>query len=246
MKTCLMTYTADLHLHTTLSPCADRQMVPELVFARAKKAGVNVLAITDHNSTRNLPAFLRNCPPGLWVIPGMEVQTKEEIHLVCLFPELEAAMEWGRTVRALLLPVKNRKTYFGSQIILDESGKPGGEEELLLLNSITLSLEETVARVRRLGGVIYPAHIDRPAFSILSQIGFLPQNPAFAALEISPRASLAKMRQQYPDHNLIRASDAHYLNQIGAKPSRLKMAGLHWEEFLLALNQQEQRKVMAT
>ncbi len=245
MKTNLKTYTADLHLHTTLSPCADRQMVPELVFAHAKRVGVDVLAITDHNSTRNLPAFLRNCPPGLWVIPGMEVQTKEEIHLVCLFPELEAAMEWGRTVRALLVPVENSKTYFGLQIILDESGKPCGEEELMLLNSIALSLAETVGQVRGLGGVIYPAHIDRPAFSICSQIGFLPPDPVFNVLEISPRAPLAKMRQQYPDHNLIRASDAHYLTQIGGKPSLLKMAGLHWEEFLLALKQEEQRKVMA-
>lgn len=245
MKTDLKTYTADLHLHTTLSPCADRQMVPELVFAQAKKAGVDVLAITDHNSTRNLPAFLRNCPPGLWVIPGMEVQTKEEIHLVCLFPELEAAMEWGRTVRAFLTPLKNKTTYFGQQIILDKHGKPCGEEEILLLNSIALSLEETVVQVRRLGGVIYPAHIDRPAFSILSQIGFLPAEPTFSFLEISPRAPLAKMRQEYPGHNLIRASDAHYLNQIGVKPSLLEMGGLCWEEFLLALNHQEQRKVVA-
>ncbi len=245
MKAVLKTYTADLHVHTTLSPCAERQMVPEQVFARAIKAGIDVLAITDHNSTWNLPAFLRHCPPGLWVIPGMEVQTKEEIHLVCLFPELDAAMEWGRKVRTLLPSVKNKKTYFGSQTILDGNGKPRGEEELLLLNSIPLSLGETVFQVRRLGGVIYPAHIDRSAFSIISQIGFLPSSPTFTALEISPRVPLAKLRQQYPEHTLIRASDAHALEQIGGKPSRLIMAELHWEEFLLALNQQEQRKVIA-
>lgn len=244
MRTRLHTYTADLHLHTILSPCADREMVPEPVFARARQAGVDVLAITDHNSTRNLPAFLRNCPPGLWVIPGMEVQTKEEIHLVCLFPELEAAMEWGRIVRNLLPPVPRINTHVGPQIILDENGKPCDEEELLLLNSIPLSLAETVAQVRGLNGVVYPAHIDRPAFSILSQIGFLPTDPAFSILEISPRAPLAKMQQQYPEHNLIRSSDAHYLNQIGAKSSLLKMAGLDWEEFLLALNRQAQRGVI--
>lgn len=240
----LTAYTAELHLHTTLSPCADRQMVPELVFAHAIKAGVSVLAITDHNSTRNLPAFLRLCPPELWVIPGMEVQTKEEIHLVCLFPELEAAMEWGRAVRTLLPPVKNKQCLFGPQIVLDEHGKACGEEELFLINSISLSLDETVRKVRNLGGVIYPAHIDRPAFSLLAQIGFLPSEPAFSVLEISPRTPWGKIHERYPDHTLVRASDAHYLNQIGTKPSLLHIASFHWDELLMAFNQEGKRKVL--
>jgi len=244
MKARLKSYTADLHLHTILSPCGDEQMAPGLIFAQARKNGVNILAITDHNSTRNLPAFLRNRPPELWVIPGMEVQTKEEIHLICLFPCLERAMEWGRRVRALLPPVMNEKEYFGPQIILDEKGETCGEEELLLLNSISLSLEETVAQVRSLGGIIYPAHIDRPAFSIISQIGFIPAALEFKVLEISPRASLEQFSRQYPDYTLVRASDAHYLSQIGVKTSTLQMGGLDWNELLLALNRREGRDVI--
>ena len=219
-------------------------MVPELVFAQALKKGVQILAITDHNSTRNLPAFLRLCPPELWVIPGMEVQTKEEIHLICLFPRLEPAMEWGKTVRALLPSIKNEKGYFGSQIILNENGAADGEEEVLLLNSIDLSLEETVAQVRRLGGLIYPAHINRPAFSIISQIGFIPEGLEFKVLEISPRACVEQLGQQYPDYTLVRASDAHYLEQIGVQASSLKLAGLNWEELIFALTRQEGRDVI--
>lgn len=244
MKTALKSYTADLHLHTTLSPCGDKQMVPEQIFAHALKNGVNVLAITDHNSTLNLPTFLRNSPSELWVIPGMEVQTKEEIHLICLFPQLEPAMEWGRTVRALLPSVRNQKEYFGPQIILDEKGEPHGEEELLLLNSVGLSLEETVTKVRNLGGIIYPAHIERPAFSIISQIGFIPADLEFKVLEISPRSSLQRISRQYADYTLVRSSDAHYLHQIGGQPSILKMAGLDWDEFLCALTHQEGRGVI--
>lgn len=219
-------------------------MIPELVFAQALKNQVKVLAITDHNSTGNLPAFLRQYPPELWVIPGMEVQTKEEIHLICLFPSLEPAMEWGRTVRSLLPPVRNDKGYFGPQVILDEKGVSCGEEELLLLNSISLSLEETVAQVRSLGGLIYPAHIDRPAFSIISQIGFIPAALEFKVLEISPRTSLERISRQYPDYTLVQASDAHYLSQIGVKTSTLQMGGLDWGELLLALNRQEGRDVI--
>src|SRR5690606_22760872 len=144
--------------------------------------------------------FLRNSPSELWVIPGMEVQTKEEIHLICLFPQLEPAMEWGRTVRALLPSVRNQKEYFGPQIILDEKGEPHGEEELLLLNSVGLSLEATVTKVRHLGGIIYPAHIERPAFSIISQIGFIPADLEFKVLEISPRSSLQRISRQYADY----------------------------------------------
>ncbi|NLY90774.1 MAG: PHP domain-containing protein [Firmicutes bacterium] len=244
MKRPLKTYNADLHLHTVLSPCGDGQMVPELIFSQALKNQVKVLAITDHNSTGNLPAFLRCCPPEIWVIPGMEVQTKEEIHLICLFPGLEPAMEWGRTVRALLPPVRNEKGYFGPQIILDERGKISGEEELLLLNSIGLSLEETVVQVRNLGGIIYPAHIDRPAFSINSQIGFIPATLEFRVLEISARTSWEQTSRQHPGYTLVQASDAHYLPQIGVKTSTLQMAGLDWDELLLALNRQEGRDVI--
>jgi PHP family Zn ribbon phosphoesterase len=244
MKAELRFYSADLHLHTTLSPCGDAEMVPELIYTTALEKGLQVLAITDHNSTRNLPAFLKNCPPELWVIPGMEVQTKEEIHLVCLFPSLEPAMAWGEQVRRLLPPVENKKGYFGNQTILGETGGPVGEENRLLLNSIILSLTETVDQVRSLGGIIYPAHIDRPAFSITSQIGFLPPEPVFTLLEVSPRSVLEKIRRQYTDHVFIRSSDAHYLNQIGVKTSTLKMAGLYWEELLLAFAHQEQRAVI--
>ncbi|NLW55384.1 MAG: histidinol phosphatase [Firmicutes bacterium] len=166
----------------------------------------------------------------------MEVQTKEEIHLICLFPELEPAMEWGRIVRQHLPPVKNRPDYFGPQQILSATGEIAGEEPILLLNSISLSLEATIKAVHKLGGVIYPAHIDRPSFSILSQLGFPPSNLELRLLEVSGRADLPRLTAELAGYSLIRASDAHFLPEVGSHPSYLKLAAPRWEELIYAFN----------
>jgi PHP family Zn ribbon phosphoesterase len=241
MRPRLTSYLADLHIHTLLSPCAGPEMRPENIWRQAKKLGIKILGITDHNSTANLPAFLHSAPPGLWVIPGMEVQTKEEIHMICLFPELEQAMEWGRVVRQHLPPVKNRPDYFGPQQILSVAGEIVGEEPLLLLNSISLSLEETIQAVHRLGGVIYPAHIDRPSFSIISQLGFLPPNLELKLVEISGRADRKQWAAKLPGYNFIRASDAHFLSAVGSDSSILKLAALCWEELLYTFHHPHHR-----
>lgn len=219
-------------------------MKPELVWGQAQKMGIKVLGITDHNSTANLPAFMHSAPKGLWVIPGMEVQTKEEVHLICLFPELRQAMEWGRIVRNHLPPVKNKQDYFGQQQIITVTGETVGEEKILLLNSISFSLEETIREVRRLGGVIYPAHIDRPSFSILSQLGFVPPNLELKVLEVSGRADPAKFTSTFKGYSMIRSSDAHYLTQIGVHPSYLKIEVPRWEELIYALNRLHHRSVI--
>ena len=244
MKQRITSYCADLHIHSTLSPCAEREMKPARIFAQALNRGIKILAITDHNSTSNLPAFLRSAPKELWVIPGMEVQTKEEIHMVCLFPGLEQAMEWGRIVHALLPPIPNQKNYFGEQNILNEQGGIVGEEPILLLNSISLSVEETVSAVRSIGGEIYPAHVDRPSFSILSQLGFLPANVDIKVLEISQKADKLKIIMEHKGYSVIRSSDAHFIQQIGLNNSILKIEAPLWEELLLALNHRDKREVI--
>ncbi len=244
MKAKLNLYPADLHIHTILSPCAGREMRPENIWQQAKVKGIKILGITDHNSTANLPAFLHSAPPEIWVIPGMEVQTKEEIHMVCLFPGLEQAMEWGRVVRQHLPPLQNRPDYFGPQQILSLTGEIVGEETVLLLNSISLSLEETIDAVRRLEGVIYPAHIDRPSYSIISQLGFLPPKLELKLLEVSGRADLKQLSAKFAGYTLIRASDAHFLSEVGAHSSCLRLAAPRWEELLYAFNHLGHRLLM--
>src|SRR5690554_6837464 len=208
-------FPADLHIHTTLSPCAEREMDPPRVFARAREAGLRIIAITDHNSTANLPAFLASPPKDLWVIPGMEVQTKEEVHMVCVFPGLDEAMEWGELVKKHLPPVKNRPELFGEQTVVDGEGNSIGEEEILLLNSVSLSLEVVVKMVTDRKGLVYPAHYRRPSFSIHSQLTVVTSCLPQQVLEISPGDDETALEKECPGYRFICSSDAHRLAEIG-------------------------------
>jgi PHP family Zn ribbon phosphoesterase len=225
-------FPADLHIHTALSPCAEREMDPPRVFARARAAGLRVIAITDHNSTANLPAFLASPPKDLWVIPGMEVQTKEEVHMVCLFPGLEEAMDWGELVKKHLPPVNNRPEFFGEQTVVDAEGNSIGQEEILLLNSVSLSLEEVVKLVTERNGLVYPAHCRRPSFSIYSQLGVVPSCLPKKVLEISPGDNRAVLEKEYPGYRFICSSDAHRLAEIGWGRTIFPFAGARWSELV--------------
>lgn len=228
-------FPADLHIHTALSPCAEREMDPPRIFSRAREAGLKIIAITDHNSTGNLPAFLSSPPPDLWVIPGMEVQTREEVHLVCLFPALEPAMAWGEMVKKSLPPVVNRPEYFGQQMLVDEEGNCIGEEKILLLNSTAFSLEEVVAQVAALGGLVYPAHIMRPSFSLLSQLGMLPACFPRKVLEISAGDDGTELRAKFPGYCFICSSDAHRPEEIGRGRTVFNLEAACWDQLLSLL-----------
>lgn len=228
-------FPADLHIHTALSPCAEREMDPPRIFSRAREAGLKIIAITDHNSTGNLPAFLSSPPPDLWVIPGMEVQTREEIHLVCLFPGLEPAMTWGAMVKKSLPPVVNRPEYFGQQTLVDEEGNCIGEEKILLLNSTAFSLEEVVEQVADLGGLVYPAHIMRPSFSLLSQLGMLPDCFKRKVLEITAGDDEKKLQEEYPGYRFVCSSDAHRPDEIGRGRTVFNIKSTRWDQLLSIL-----------
>lgn len=239
-------FPADLHIHTPLSPCAEREMNPSSVYAKALAQDLRIIAITDHNSTANLPGFCQQVPAGLWVIPGIEVQTKEEVHMVCLFPDLERAMACGEMIRRHLPPVENNPDYFGEQTILDAEGKKIGEEKVLLLNSVTLSIDDLLGRVDKLGGISYPAHVDRPSFSLLSQLGFIPPGLKWKVMEISRRAPKKDFAERYPEFTLIRASDSHRLSDLaGGGRTLFYLAEPCWEEFLAAFASLQGRKVIA-
>jgi PHP family Zn ribbon phosphoesterase len=241
-------YTADLHLHTVLSPCAEIEMIPPLIIEQATRLGLRLLAVTDHNSAENAPALIEaGRRAGIVVLPGMELQTREEVHLICLFDRIETALIWQELVYERLPKLKNREEVFGSQLIVDADGEFVAFQERLLLTSTTFSVEEAMAEVSRLGGLVMPAHVDRPAYSLLSNLGFIPPNLPAPALELSSRLTPTAARERFPqlrEWPLICAGDAHRLNEMQNR-TLFKIAEPTIAELLLAFAGRQGRKVLA-
>lgn len=214
-------FRADLHLHTVLSPCAEVEMIPPFIVERAAEQSLDVIAITDHNSAENVLAVMRAARgTNLTVIPGMEVETKEEVHLVCLFNHLEDVLAWQVKVYRSLPPLKNREDVFGAQFVVDSAGDFVAYNERLLLTSTSLSVAEVAAGVRKLGGTCFPAHVDRPSYSLLGNLGFLPPEAGFRAVEISRNIGPQEACRRFPEllHCSLTASgDAHRLSEIDCR-----------------------------
>lgn len=238
----------DLHLHTVVSPCAEVEMIPPLIVDRALSLGLDVLAVTDHNTAENVAAVQRAAKgTALQVIPGMEVQTREEVHVVCLFDTLEQVDAWQEVVYDHLPPLKNKEQVFGAQFVVDETGDFVRMNERLLLTSTNLSIEAVVREVRALGGLAIAAHVDRQGFSLIANLGFVPEGLELAALEISRRGTLAQVRERFPqvrDWPLIRAGDAHRLSeiQVGAVVTAIRPITIR--ELALAFSQRCGRSIV--
>ena len=165
-------FLADLHIHTCLSPCAELEMLPELIVRQAQELGLQIIAVTDHNTAENAAAVVNAARgTGLTVFPGMEVQTREEVHMLTLFDTLEQVASWQEQVYANMPPLKNDEAVFGEQLLLDADGEPTGYLDRMLLTSTYFSVEDVVQRVRELGGLCIPAHVDRPVYSIIANLG---------------------------------------------------------------------------
>ena len=235
---------ADLHLHTVLSPCAEVEMIPPLIVRQALALGLRLIAITDHNAAANCAAVMRAAQStGLAVLPGMEVQTSEEIHVLCLFDTLEQVLTWQGTVFDHLPDRPNPEDMLGAQYVVDAEGEYLRTETRLLLTSSDLSLDEVVQRVRALGGLPIPAHIDRPSFSLLANLGFVPPALDVPALELfrltDPAAAIAR-RPELARWPLIRDSDAHQLSDMAAR-LQFTLAAPTVAELALALAGQDGR-----
>ncbi|HHU90676.1 MAG TPA: PHP domain-containing protein [Clostridiaceae bacterium] len=213
-----MKYWVDLHIHTCLSPCAEEDMTPNNIVNMALIKGLDIIAITDHNSARNLEAVIEaGKRQGLLVIPGMELCTAEEIHLVCLFPELKEAMSFEKLVYDNLYPIENREDIFGSQIIMDQEDNVIGKESRLLSGASRLDAETALKEVRNLNGIVFPAHIDRQSYSMLNTLGAIPSEYCFKYLELSKHCVFDTFISENPSLNTyqyIRTSDAHFLGDI--------------------------------
>ena len=208
----------DLHLHSCLSPCGDEDMTPCNLVNMAKLNGLDVIALTDHNSCKNCAAAMAaGGEAGITVIPGMELCTSEEIHVVCLFPSLEQAMAFDALVEKRIVPVENKPDIFGEQFLYDENDHIIGREDNLLIMATTIGVYEVIPLVEACGGFCYPAHVDKAANSITACLGDLPEDIGFSAAELSPRADWKAMKEQYPILSkmfLLSSSDAHYLEHI--------------------------------
>lgn len=210
-----MKYTYDFHIHTALSPCGDELMTPNNIVNMCKLNEIQVIAITDHNTCANCKVVMDvGAQQGVVVIPGMEIECMEEFHNIALFPDLKSA-EWvEKRIKGYLPRIKNRVNIFGNQCLFNEKDEIIGEVEQLLVTACQLSAQTIYEWVKEVGGVIYPAHIDRPAYSIISTLGTIPSELATSILEISPLASMKNYLDAYKEWMIIQSSDAHYLEQL--------------------------------
>ncbi|MGC8738209.1 MAG: PHP-associated domain-containing protein [Candidatus Hydrogenedens sp.] len=219
---------SDLHIHSVLSPCADRMMLPQNIYPRLIKKGINAFAICDHNSTRNVRAFYeygQNWFPQILFLPGIEITTEEEVHVLGIFPDLEDAESVGKIIRETLSEELNKKDFLEPQLIINSKGEVIGEEEKSLYLSSGMNLENVIALLRKYNAMIIASHVDRPSFSITSQLGIIPDN-VFDVLEISPisvkrviekkefllKSIIYSLPQNLP---VITSSDAHSIDEIG-------------------------------
>jgi 3',5'-nucleoside bisphosphate phosphatase len=242
----LREFSADLHIHTCLSPCASLDLSPRKIVERARDAGLEIIAITDHNTAQNVEPVMRAGEKmGLWVIAGMEVQTREEIHLLTLFPGCPEMAQWEEEVRKVLPDVPNDPKYLGDQPVVDEEGYILRFEERMLLNSLDLSLEDVFRRVEELGGIVIPSHFDKGSFSLISQLGFIPKGLELLALEICRGKRLKEnLPPMPPEIPRIVSSDAHFLEDIGQARTIFLLAEASLDEILLAFRNQEGRRIV--
>lgn len=235
-----MKYYYDLHLHSCLSPCGDMDMTPNNLVNMAKLLGLDVIALTDHNTCLNCEAAMKvGDSIGLTVIPGMELTTAEDIHAVCLFPALENALAFGEYVDSNRIKVKNKAHIYGRQVIMNEDDEEIGEIEHLLLPASFIGISDAYAKVREYGGVCYPAHIDRDSLSILSVLGEIDPACGFKTAELADISRLDALRQQHPilnDMNIITCSDAHYLENMRDAQNTLELPALTREAVIRFLD----------
>lgn len=206
-------YYYDLHIHSCLSPCGDDDNTPNNLAGVGTLAGLQIMALTDHNTCKNCPAFFAAAKKqGIIPIPGMELTTAEDIHMVCLFPTLEAAMAFDKEIEKRRVLVENRPDIFGEQWIMDENDEVIGKEPHLLSNATTVTLEESVPLAEYYGGVCFPAHIDRDANGIIAVLGAIPEEMDFKCVELHDGEKAAAMRLLMPTGCKVTvSSDAHYL-----------------------------------
>lgn len=224
----------DLHIHSSLSPCADEDMTPQNICGMARLKGLDVIAVTDHNAADSLPYMAVAAKGhGLLCVPGIEVTSREEVHLLGYFPSVQSALEAGAFFKSRLPKMKNRPDFFGAQTVYDLEDRPVHSEDALLIGATDQSILECFEVIRGLQGVCVPAHIDRGVNGLLSHLGFMPQEPVFGTLEIA--GEVPQDDAAMKDKGFLRSSDAHQLGMISERRHTLSLPEMSIEAVLKAL-----------
>ncbi len=217
----------DLHIHSCLSPCASDDMTPYNIAGMAKIKGLDLIAVTDHNSCKNCPSVLHHAKQlGIIAIPGMEITTAEEVHVLCLFPTLEFAMRFDEYVHAKLLNIPNDECIFGKQQILDFEDVVVENESISLVGATQISFYDLYDLIKSYAGVMIPAHIDKQTNSLISNLGFIPPDSQFTSVEIKNDAEIIVLSQSNPyitKCKIFHNSDAHYLQDINEPTEKIEV-----------------------
>ena len=241
-------FKADMHIHTVLSPCGSLEMSPRIIVKSALDAGLDIIAITDHNSTKQAQIIKQLAEnEGLVVFCGAEINSLEEVHCLALFEHDYELFQFQVYLDQHLIPIKNDPSYFGFQVVVDADELILEEEERLLINALDVDVVQIEKQVHQLNGLFIPAHIDRPFNGILSQLGFFPEKLNVDAVELSQHAKISNWigNSKIPSGtSIIRSSDAHQPEMIGIVFTTFKMENASFSEIRLALRGQEGRSVV--
>ena len=243
----LQRYKADLHIHTVLSPCGDLEMSPINIVLKAKERGLDIIAIADHNSTRQVAVCQEvGRQYGLMVLAAVEVTTKEEVHVLAFFQTEEQLATFQVFLDNHLPKMANDEERFGYQLIVNANEEIVGEEPYLLINALNVGLDEMYDVVHGIGGLFVPAHVNKPATSLMSQLGFVPPDLRADALELSKhitKAAFLRKNAYLKRFAFLKSSDAHQIDAVGETYSELYMYGLSFDEFRKTLRGEDGRYI---
>lgn len=235
----MITVKADLHIHTVLSPCGDLEMSPRNIIDQAVVKGLGIIGITDHNSTRQVEVIERMAAEkGIFVMGGVEITTREEVHCLAFFPDKETRTSFQEYIDLHQPAIPNKDGAFGYQVVVDEEDQILYMEEKLLITALDKSINDIERQVHALDGIFIPAHIDRTVNSVFSQLGFMPPGLTYEGLGITCYATENGVRAIFnidKSCTLVKSSDAHYPDDIGKGYSLITLEGCTFEEVRLAL-----------
>lgn len=236
-------FKADMHIHTCLSPCADLEMSPKNIVKEAKRKGLDIIGICDHNSAENFPAIEKTGnKEGIKVIGGIEITSREEVHVLALFENERDLFLMQEAVYATLHGINDEKRY-GLQVVANENDEVLCFNNKLLIGATEMSIEEVVELIHKFNGIAIAAHVDREGFSIIANLGFIPESLELDALEIVEPSKRDNINAG-KNFVFITSSDAHFINDIGKRYTCFLMKESTFEEIRKCLSGENGRKVM--
>jgi hypothetical protein len=237
-------FIADLHIHTCLSPCAELDMTPRRIIDKAVEKGLDMIAVSDHNSAENVGVAVKIASDkGITLLPAIEITSSEEAHILALFETVDKALKMQEVVYESLAEDVRSKRLWGHQVVVNEKDEVLGFNHRLLMGATRLSAKAVVDEVHALGGLAIASHVDREAFSLISQLGFIPEDVSIDALEVTRPSSAGEILKQYFDMPWVCSSDAHQLDDVGRRTTSFFLKEASFDEVVMALKGIKGREV---